>query len=71
MMGAVQIHQLLTKHGLEDIAVSEFESSLFTCRYNGDVIKINAIKKQLGISTDSARPCFKRTGTRKHAHWKT
>jgi opine dehydrogenase len=51
MLGAVQIHQLLTKHGMGDMAVSEFESSLFTCRYDGKTVNVNAIKKRLGCAT--------------------
>jgi len=51
MLGAVQIHRLLCKHHLSNIAVSEFESSLLTCRYDGQAVSINAIKKQLGCAT--------------------
>nr|VFK24077.1 MAG: opine dehydrogenase [Candidatus Kentron sp. MB]VFK34095.1 MAG: opine dehydrogenase [Candidatus Kentron sp. MB]VFK76736.1 MAG: opine dehydrogenase [Candidatus Kentron sp. MB] len=51
MLGAVEIHQLLTKHQLDRIPISEIESSLFTCRYDGSVVHIKAMKKHLGFAT--------------------
>jgi opine dehydrogenase len=51
MMGAVEVHQLLTKFGLEHIPISEFESSLLTCRSHGIHGNVFAIKEKLGFAT--------------------
>nr|VFJ66314.1 MAG: opine dehydrogenase [Candidatus Kentron sp. FW] len=51
MLGAVEIHQLLSQHNLVDIPVSELESSLLTCRSEGNIASIKAMKHQLGFAT--------------------
>ena len=51
MMGAVEIHQLLIKHNLGNIPVSEMTNALFACRANFVNVKILAIKESLGFAT--------------------
>nr|VFJ50309.1 MAG: opine dehydrogenase [Candidatus Kentron sp. FM]VFJ56488.1 MAG: opine dehydrogenase [Candidatus Kentron sp. FM]VFK08296.1 MAG: opine dehydrogenase [Candidatus Kentron sp. FM] len=52
MLGAVEVHRLLSQHNLADIPVSELESSLLTCRSEGgNTTNIKAIKHRLGFAT--------------------
>ncbi|MEN8219034.1 MAG: NAD/NADP octopine/nopaline dehydrogenase family protein [Pseudomonadota bacterium] len=50
-MGAVEIHQLLVKHNLGNIPVSEIANGLFSCRADGVNANIFAIKENLGFAT--------------------
>ncbi len=51
MMGAVEIRQLLVKHNLGNIPVSEIANAIFACRADGVNANIFAIKENLGFAT--------------------